>query len=266
MTPLLLASLVAASASIDFRPLEPGLELAEVQLPVRSSVGDSTVTVLRIDPARFSLTLLAAAPSTGSRSRTARAWVRNHGLAAAVNAGMFEPGGKPTGFARKGSAVLNGRWKAGYQAALAFGPRKEGLPAVRILDKDCDGDLQVASAGYEHVVQSIRMIDCRRRNAWGVRKQRYSSVIAAVDTRGRLLLLHCRSPFVMHDYIAQLLSLSALDLQRALYLEGGPEASLYVEAGGRQVQRVGSFETGFNENDENRELWDLPNVIGVRRR
>jgi hypothetical protein len=29
--------------------------------------------------------------------------------------------------------------------------------------------------------------------------------------------------------------------------------------------RVGSWETGFNENDDNANAWPLPNVIGVRR-
>ena len=47
-----------------------------------------------------------------------------------------------------------------------------------------------------------------------------------------------------------------------IYLEGGPEASLVVSAEGQRVREVGSYEDGFNENDDNVEFWDVPNVIG----
>jgi hypothetical protein len=48
-----------------------------------------------------------------------------------------------------------------------------------------------------------------------------------------------------------------------MYLEGGPEASLHVATPGGPVRRVGSYETGFNENDGNTRYWSLPNVLGV---
>jgi len=57
-----------------------------------------------------------------------------------------------------------------------------------------------------------------------------------------------------------------LGITRAMYLEGGPEASLFVQAGDETVERMGSYETGFNENDDNQVFWELPNIIGIRRR
>lgn len=267
LTSLAALALQAAPADLSWRRLEPGLETAEVALPVKSDVGDSTVTALRLDPAFFELSILGVKSLDLDDRRPAAAWVKERGLVAATNAGMFalSDGVSTVGYGRSGAKVLNDRWKPEYGAALVFGPRKSGLPAVQILDRACD-DLAKASADYEHVVQSIRMIDCKGRNSWGSRKQRYSSVVAAVDSRGRLLLLHCRSPYVMHDYIEQLRGLAALDLKRALYLEGGPEATLRVESGGTLLSRVGSYETGFWENDRNHDEWGLPNVVAVRRR
>lgn len=268
MLPLLLLSsaLTSAAAPVTWRTLEPGLETAEVPLPVRSDVGDSTLTILRIDPSRFELSLLGVKSLGLPQAKTARGWLRNHGLAAVTNAGMFQlsDGVSTVGYGRAGDRVLNPRWRTDYGAALVFGPRRPGLPPVQILDRSCD-DLEKASANYEHVFQSIRMIDCRGGNSWGPRKQRYSSVVAAVDGAGRLLVLHCRSPYVMHDYIAMLVRLP-LDLRRAIYLEGGPEATLYAEAGGETLGRVGSYETNFYESDDNHEQWALPNVLAVRRR
>ncbi|MGC4122626.1 MAG: phosphodiester glycosidase family protein [Myxococcales bacterium] len=267
--PLLSALLLLAvppTADLAWRTLEPGLETAQVPLPVKSDVGDSTLTVLRIDPARFELSILGV-KSLGLPDRIpAATWLKERGLVAVTNAGMFklEDGVSTVGYARAGTKVLNGDWKKEYGAALVFGPRKAGLPAVQILDRGCD-DLVKASADYDYVMQSIRMIDCKGRNSWGPRKQRYSSVIAAVDAAGRLLFLHCRSPYVMHDYIGQLLKLPGLGLKRAIYLEGGPEATLHVESGATKVVRVGSYETSFWENDGNHDEWGLPNVIAVRR-
>lgn len=51
-----------------------------------------------------------------------------------------------------------------------------------------------------------------------------------------------------------------------MYLEGGPEATLALDVGGRREQWVGSYETGFHEADDNTTAWPLPNVIGLRRR
>jgi hypothetical protein len=48
-----------------------------------------------------------------------------------------------------------------------------------------------------------------------------------------------------------------------MYLEGGPEASLYLEANGKKIERIGSYETGFWESDTNEQFWPLPNVIGI---
>lgn len=110
------------------------------------------------------------------------------------------------------------------------------------------------------------MVDCHRKNRWAQGPRKWSTALIAIDGAGRVLFLHCRSPYTPHDLIEQLPALPALDLRRAIYLEGGPEATLlWVSEGGESVQRVGSYENGFNENDDNRALWALPNVIGVKR-
>lgn len=53
-----------------------------------------------------------------------------------------------------------------------------------------------------------------------------------------------------------------VDLQAALYVEGGPEVSLLVQAGGHTLQEIGSYESGFQEDDGNAAFWPLPNVLG----
>jgi hypothetical protein len=86
------------------------------------------------------------------------------------------------------------------------------------------------------------------------------------DEGGRVLLVHVRSAYTTHDLVDVLRGLP-LRLVRLMYVEGGPEASLYVEVGDRvAVAEMGSFETGFFEKDENRVFWPLPNVIAFAAR
>jgi hypothetical protein len=86
------------------------------------------------------------------------------------------------------------------------------------------------------------------------------------DRQGRVLLILARAPLATHDLIDVLLDLP-LGLERLMYVEGGPQASLYVKVGGRVVvSEMGSFETGFFENDANRVFWPLPNVIAFAER
>jgi len=47
--------------------------------------------------------------------------------------------------------------------------------------------------------------------------------------------------------------------------EGGPEASLSIHAGGVDLDLNGSYETGFNENDDEISQWPIPNVFAVAR-
>ena len=106
------------------------------------------------------------------------------------------------------------------------------------------------------------MMSCQGHNVWSQQPRLWSIAALAQDEAGRILFLHARSPLSVHDFIAAVQALP-LSLTRAMYLEGGPEATLYVNAGGVEIERFGSYETGFNENDDNSSAWPLPNVIGV---
>jgi hypothetical protein len=245
-----------------WRSPAPGLDVAEFPAPTPSSVGDSRIVVARFDPAHYELRLLSSRLLGLDRNPTAKEWVERHGLVAAINASMYREDHRTSvAYMRDGDRVNNGRWSKD-NAVLAAGPLDPGLPPVRILDRSCE-DVPALSARYRIVVQNIRMLDCARRNTWSQQQRRWSTACVGTDSAGRVLLIHCRSPYSTHDLIDMLRRLP-LDLQRLMYVEGGPEASLYVKVGDREVvSRVGSFETGFLEHDDNREFWPIPNVIAL---
>jgi len=142
------------------------------------------------------------------------------------------------------------------RAILAFDRLDATVPPVAILDRDCD-DFDALREKYGTLVQSIRMISCRRTNVWSQQPRRSSAAAIGRDRQGRVLFIHARSPYSTHDLIDILLELP-LGIERALYAEGGPEAQLFVNSGGREREWVGG--------EDNRRAWPVPNVVGVARR
>jgi uncharacterized protein YigE (DUF2233 family) len=252
-----------AERTIPWQALEAGLDLAEIVSPVKSTVGDSRITVLRIDPRRYALRLLSVTEQ-GGRSLTAKAWAGAHGLIAAVNAGMYQKDGRTSvGFMRNFGHVNNGYINRN-QAVLAFNRKDDSVPAAQIIDRSCQ-DFKALRAKYHSFVQSIRMVSCDQKNVWNKQARGWSMATMATDMEGRVLFIITRSPYTVHDFINILMSLP-LGIRNAMYLEGGPKASLYIAAGGTEIERIGRFESIFLESDTTAPAQPLPNVIGVVRK
>ena len=254
----------AASPAPPWQTLAPGFELGRFLSPRQSDVGDSTLVVVRVDPKRYELRLLSASLLPGGKPKTAPEWAEQHGALAVINASMFRTDGRTSlGYMRQGDAFNNRGWNKD-NAVFVAGPREKRLPGAQILDRSCQ-DVPALASRYATVVQNIRMLDCAGRNIWAQQPKRWSTAAVGADDAGRILFIHARSPWSTHDLIDILLGLK-IGLRRLMYVEGGPEASLYAKAFGKEVRAMGSFETGFWENDLNILFWPIPNVIAVMAR
>jgi hypothetical protein len=248
---------------IDFRVLQSGVEYARLDLAGRPGAGQGELHLVRLDPAVAPLRLLFAA-ELQLEPRPAAAWSRERGLSVVANLGMFATDGQThAGYARRGERVHSAAWVKSYRQALALGPRRPGLAPARLLDLDREAERALVE-GYADVVQNLRLIRGAGENAWPQGPRRWSEAALAEDDRGRLLLVFLRSPRSMHAFNRLLLGLP-LGVRRAQHLEGGPEASLSVHAGGLDLDLCGSFETGFLEDESNRRQWPIPNALGVAR-
>lgn len=258
-----LLAAAATAGSPPWQALEPGLDLGTFQGPP-TAAGDRQIVVVRADPARFELRLLnASAPGEGSL-RTARGWAARAGAVAAINAAMYQEDYRTsTGLMRTRAHVNRGR-PSREKAALAFDPIAVGTPPVRLIDRECD-DWDALGRAYAALVQSIRMVSCDRKNVWAPSERRASVAAVGVDGKGRVLLVHVRTPYPVHELVDALLALP-IDLRRAMYVEGGPEAQLFLRAGKVEVERVGGFERATGPQDDNREAWPVPNVLALVRR
>ncbi|MBI2893796.1 MAG: phosphodiester glycosidase family protein [Deltaproteobacteria bacterium] len=241
-------------------PAAPLVERVAAPFPPPVAVGDGKVTVVRIDPREHPLRLLTALTHGGAR--TAPEWARAFGLRGVANAGMFLVGGRSVGLMVSASGINQPRVSPRYGAFLAFDPAEASDPPVAMFGRGCAGfDLSAIRARYRAVVQSIALLDCAGRPIPTGGRRAYSASAIGLDRAGRVAFVHVRTPFTMAMF-RRILASSAVGLVSAMYLEGGPEASLWVRGERETVAEMGSFESGFFESDENRRFWEIPNVIG----
>ncbi len=247
-----------------WQPLEPGLDLGAFGTTVPSASTDSPIRILRIDPERFGLRLLNASAEPQSEPKTAREWARRFGLVAAINASMYQEDHRHSVSLMRSRTHVNNPRLSRDNAVLAFDRLDAGVPPVQIIDRTCQ-DFDALRPRYGTLVQSIRMVSCNRTNVWSPGSERWSTAVIGTDRQGRVLFIHVQRPYSPHDLIDALLALP-IDLQRAMYAEGGPEAQLYVASGDVEREFVGTHGTGVSVAAGTVPARPIPNVIGVERR
>lgn len=247
---------LSITASAQWTTLDDGLQVMDYSSPVKSDIGNSMITVLKIDPGVYKFEILMGG---WLKDKSVKDWCKKNDKVAAINAGMFTEEGRNCGYMIS-NGRLNGKENRG-NAIFAFDG--DGLP-VQIVDRQCQ-EWSEMKPKYQSATQSIRMVDCNQHNVWTPQSKRWSVACLAMDKSGNVLMIHCRSAYTMHDFIDILLS-GPFDIYNMMYLEGGPEAQLYVNAGGREIIRIGSYETGFYESDENDVYWQVPNVIAISKK
>lgn len=251
-----------ADQEVSWRTLQPGVELATIPAGTMPSGKPGLLYVVRVDAGRARLGVgLASEEKAGKK--TAGEWCRASGFSVAINLGMFQTDHRSNvGYLRHGRHANNPRWNS-YRSVVAIHPTKKALPPVLWLDfKKSKPDPRLAE--YDIVVQNLRLISKDRKSVWSRSNKRWSEAALATDSRGRLLFLFTRAPWMMRDFNDLLLSLP-LDIAGAMHVEGGPEASLSIHVPGLDLDLSGSYETGFLPDDSNAQQWPIPNVLGVVR-
>lgn len=245
--------------------LEPGLLIGRFHLCDEPPDVPPSLVVLRADPERFAFRVATASATPERVPRTAREWAELYDLAVATNAGMFHPDYlRHVGLMIVGDHVNNGVAVRDYRSVLAFRPRDPADVPFFLADLD-ETPLDELRERFEVLVQNLRMIDASGANVWEASDRAWSAAALGVDGRGRILLLFNRDPRSIHDLVDCLQDLP-IDVRRAQYLEGGPEAVLYVAAGERALEFLGSGSPSADDTAGVGFAFPIPNVIGLVRR
>ena len=240
--------------------IEDGLFIGEFDSPQKSDIGDSKITVVKIDPEYYDLKLFCAS-EYGVDEMTAKDWCKKYNLIAAVNAGMFRSDYRTNVGYMKNFDYINNANINKYRSVVAFNPISSENPRFRIFDIDVSS-MDSIIENYNTVIQNLRLIKRSRENRWKQQSRRWSELALGEDKSGNILFIFSRSPYSMHDFNNILLQLP-IDIECAQHLEGGPEATLYLSTDSIEIEKFGSYESGFRKDDSNDHEWRIPNVIGV---
>ena len=96
-------------------------------------------------------------------------------------------------------------------------------------------------------------------------KMRSSMVVLGVDKKGNVLFIFSRSPYTPNEF-SKILLKAPIQIQSAMYLEGGPESSLNLNNGEIIVEKIGSYVSRTFAHDKNQQFRKMPNVIGIKRK
>jgi hypothetical protein len=264
---LALSSLEIARPSSTWKTIAPGMDLKFVTAKRPSSVGDSRIVILRMDPNLWQLEAVGISQTGESSGHTARDWSERYKFSAAINAGMFATDYKTHLGYMSSSTHVNNSHPNAYQSVAAFEPKdSQSLPRFHIYDLDAPGThFQDIQKNYTSALLNLRLVKRPGLNQWSQQDRKWSEAALGEDDRGRILFIYSRSPFSMHDLNAELLA-AGIGLVAAQHLEGGPEAQLYLHVGDVEMELYGSYETSFKENDSNSTAWPVPNILGARPR
>ncbi len=244
-----------------WKKLATGLELGVFRAPHPSEMGDSMIRVLRINPDRFKLRLLNASASENGHSLSAKQWCRQTGLVAAINASMYQADFKASVSLMRTKSHINNPRLSKDMTVLAFDRHSPKVPRVKIIDRQCE-DFKTWKNKYATLVQSIRMISCTGKNVWTQQPQKWSTAAIGIDQRDRVLFIHVGSPYSTHDLI-NILKILPLNISRAMYTEGGPQAQLYIKVGNHEYEFVGGYKIDLKENTNTLFPRPIPNVVGI---
>lgn len=222
--------------------------------------GDRTITIVRVDPSRYRFRLFTESHD-GSRRPLPR-WIGDENLTGGINAGMFLPDGRTVGFSMVDGVVRSNRRPAMFTAVVGLDPVTAASSRLAMGGEGCAVDLDGLRRTHRSVLQVRKLLlSCQGEPLSWPNRRRYSAAAFGIDEHGHAVLVHCRTPYRM-DELSEMLHDLDPGLRALAFMEGGPEASLIVRGGSVNVAEVGSYEDGFNENDDNRAFWDLPNIIG----
>lgn len=250
--------------AFEWQQLADGTYFLETDAPKRSQINDSKISILKVDPSKADFFMLSATEH-GNRSLPADAWADTLGMNIVINAGMYDLAHKllSKGYLKNGTHLNNASLYPGYNAMIAFSPVDSTDRKFTIFDLKCT-DWNKVKSDYSCYAQGLRMIDCNGKALeWNKKKQSCSMLVTALGQDGNIYFIFTRSPYTHNEMIGFMLGFP-FGLTHAIYMEGGPQTSLYVNIGETKIEKIGSYVSETYPNDKNDQFRKLPNVIGIK--
>lgn len=265
--------------------LEKGVQFIRISETIMTDRGEEknqkmpialNFDVLKFDTAFFDFSVYGAITDK-TESKALLGWFREYHLKAAINASMYLTDNKTSiGYLRKGNIYNNKHKGKNLGAYFVSAPYKEyqgKIPSCAILyDNDPDVDaffsedeeertVENALKKYSVVVQNFKLVDLPAKKSVWKGRRRHAIAAIAQDTDNKILLMYASKPLTIQEFRTVLQDNPLLKIKRAMYTEGGVEASMVYRG-----KRIFLW-----QHEENIMLFlkgnvKLPNVIGVKRK
>ncbi|MEO7912841.1 MAG: phosphodiester glycosidase family protein [Roseiflexaceae bacterium] len=228
--PTALPSVVGAPDS-GWHAGRPGVELRHMLADIAPDRAAVLLVVVRLDPRQIRLRVAY----TPDQPRGLRSWFTEQQPLAAINGSFFTPENQSTALLISDGSV-SGESYAGFGGMLAVAP-DSGISLRALRDQPYD-----PAESFEQALQSFPMLVFPGGEPAAIEDdgRRARRSVIALDRAGRLLLLVSpTSDFTLRG-LADWLSQSDLDIERALNLDGGSSTGLYLSDGALQ-EAIDSF-------------------------
>lgn len=243
--------------------LADGISYIEQTAPDSSFVNDSKISILKIDPSKAEFEFKSATQNEKEKLCVVD-YAEKFNYNIVINAGMYDLSNQ----IRSKGMLINDKEHANnpnlypsYNMMICANPKKEGIPNCQVADLTKTPYASLKNQ-YHSFAQGLRMIDGDGNPmAWNKRVQYCSQLIVAEDKNGMIYYIFTRSPYT-HNYMINFMM--NMGLKNAVYMEGGPQTSLFVDINEHRIEKLGSFVSKTFPTDANNEFWVLPNVIGIR--
>lgn len=243
--------------------LAKGVSYIERTAPDSSKIGDSKISILKMDPNAVEFEFKSALQND-SQMLCAVDYADKFDYNVVINAGMYS-----LKYYLKSKGLLinnkdfanNPKLYPGYNMMICANPQQKDLPNINIVDLT-EKPFQAIQHKYESFSQGLRMISGSGEPMnWSRRPQSCSQLIVAKDDEGFIYFIFTRSPYTQSYMIKFMMSMG---LKNAVYMEGGPQTSMFIDVNGHRIEKVGSYVSNTYPTNNNKEFWKLPNIIGLR--
>ena len=250
------------SDSIFWDSFAVGVDTSEFVPSQKSILGDSKLFLVRIDPQKVFFELKCST-SENCNPLTVEEWADTFGFSIVFNAGMYDLVNQ-----LQSRAHMKDRKKINNPLIHPDYNGWFSIDTISGIAKVCDLYNQgnhIINSSVEGF-QAMRMLDFNGIPMnWTKKRQSCSMLVVSTDSKGLIYLIFCRSPYLHATMISFLKSLS-IDLKTTLYMEGGPETSLFLKNEKATIRKIGSYVSNTYPIDTNSIFWKIPNVIGVKLR
>lgn len=235
-----------------------GVDLMVMEAPIKSILGDSKLTIIRLHKDCIQA-YLKMATANDSVSKTVKEWADTFDFQLTINAGMYDLA-RPLvskGFMQSDSSINNNSVNPSYNGVCFIQNQR-----IDLIDLMCETNFQITK--QQACFQGMRLLDCQGAEMdWKRKKQSCSMLVIGEDKQNNLYIIFTRSPYYHQDMVGFLKKMP-FQLGLTMYLEGGPETSVYLNTPTKKLELVGSYVSNTYPTDKNDHFWPLPNVLGFK--